>query len=74
MLLNPGRARRAEMNTARCSGGFSGLVRHVVELSAVGELPVSLEANGEEAADEPVGCVIEYSLPTGQVIGRLIGG
>lgn len=69
MLLNPGRVRKAEMNTARCSGGFSGLVRHVVELSAVGELPVALgtESGGEEAADEPVGCVIEYSLPTGQV-------
>lgn len=64
------------MNTARCSGGFSGLVRHVVELSAVGELPVTLrnESNGEEAADEPVGCVIEYSLPTGQVTLRLNGG
>lgn len=69
MLLNPGRVRKAETNTARCSGGFSGLVRHVVELSAVGELPVALgtEGSGEEAADEPVGCVIEYSLPTGQV-------
>ena len=69
MLLNPDRVRRAEMNAARCSSGFSGLVRHVVELSAVGELSVALgaEGSGEEAADETVGCVIEYSLPTGQV-------
>lgn len=63
------------MNTARCSGGFSGLVRHVVELSAVGELPVALGdgSSGQEAADEPVGCMIEYSLPTGQVTWRLHG-
>lgn len=69
MLLNPGWARKVETSTARSSGGFAGLVRHVVELSAVGELPVALEADasGEVAADEPVGCVIEYSLPTGQV-------
>lgn len=74
MLLNPGRAERSKVDSARNSGGFTGLVRHVIELSVVGELPLSLEApldagTGEqEHADEPVGCAIEYSLPTGQVI------
>lgn len=69
MLLNPGRAEGPEVDTARSSGGFTGLVRHVIELSAVGELPVALDAEpiGEGSGDEPVGCSIEYSLPSGQV-------
>lgn len=69
MLLNPGRAESPKAGTGRPGGGFSGLVRHVIELSAVGELPLPLEGGsvGEEGVDEPVGCVIEYMLPPGQV-------
>lgn len=69
MLLNPGRAERPKEETGRSVGGFSGLVRHVIELSAVGELPLPLDAGpvGEEDADEPAGCAIEYILPSGQV-------
>lgn len=69
MLLNPGRAERLEADGIRSSGGFTGLVRHVVELSAVGELPLTLDAGtiGQEQADEPVGCAIEYALPAVQV-------
>lgn len=70
MLLNPGRAERVEVaERGRSSGGFTGLVRHVVELSAVGELPFALDVGTEEQehADEPMGCAIEYVLPAGQV-------
>lgn len=69
MLLNPGRAESAKADAGRSSGGFAGLVRHVVELSAVGELPLPLDGGtvGEEDVDEPVGCAIEYVLPSGQV-------
>lgn len=75
MLLNPGRAESPKVGTGRSSGtgGFTGLVRHVIELSAVGELPLPLdgggvgEGEGEEDVDEPVGCAIEYMLPSGQV-------
>lgn len=70
MLLNPGRAAKCNPDPVRSSGGFTGLVRHVIELSAVGELPLALDAEMIEGADEPVGCTIEYSLPSGQVISR----
>ncbi|CAN0576037.1 unnamed protein product, partial [Ectocarpus sp. 12 AP-2014] len=63
MLLNPVRVERPKASPARSSGGFTGLVRHVVELSAVGELPVVLGDGisvGGEGAQEPVGCAIEY--------------
>lgn len=79
MLLNPGRAEsspRADAARRRSSGGgFTGLVRHVIELSAVGELPLPLDGGGSvggEGVDEPVGCAIEYELPSGQV-GRQPG-
>lgn len=68
MLLNPGRAGKRDPDPARSSGGFTGLVRHVFELSAVGELPLALDAGMIQGADEPVGCTIEYSLPGGQVL------
>lgn len=69
MLLNPGRAESPKADAGRSSGGFTGLVRHVIELSAVGELPLALDdvSAGEEDVDEPVGCAIEYLLPSGQV-------
>lgn len=72
MLLNPGRGERPLANNGRSSGSFTGLVRHVVELSAVGELPLALNVGsvGEEGVDEPVGCAIEYVLPSGQVSRR----
>ncbi|CBJ27795.1 conserved unknown protein [Ectocarpus siliculosus] len=69
MLLNPGRVEGPKASPARSSGGFTGLVRHVVELSAVGELPVVVGdgiAVGGEGAQEPVGCAIEYVLPSSQ--------
>ncbi|CAM9554962.1 unnamed protein product, partial [Ectocarpus sp. 13 AM-2016] len=69
MLLNPGRVEGPKASPARSSGGFTGLVRHVVELSAVGELPVVLGDGicvGGEGAQEPVGCAIEYVLPSSQ--------
>lgn len=70
MLLNPGRVERPNSKTARTSGGFTGLVRHVIELAAVGELPLAPDPGtiGEVDGDEPVGCTIEYSLPAGQVM------
>lgn len=68
-LLNPGRAQgpTTALSAGR-SGGFNGLVRHVVELCAVGELPLELNASApgqqsEGDQDAPVGCTIEYSLP-----------
>lgn len=72
MLLNPGRGERSPADNGRSSGSFTGLVRHVVELSAVGELPLALDVGsvGEEGVDEPVGCAIEYKLPPGQVSRR----
>lgn len=70
MLLNPGRPVKRNPDPVRSSGGFTGLVRHVIELSAVGELPLALDAETIEDADEPVGCTIEYSLPSGQVLPR----
>lgn len=75
MLLNPGRAKSPKADTGRSSGGFLGLVRHVIELSAVGELPLGRDdaSVGEEHVDGPVGCAIEYVLPSGQV-SRQSGG
>lgn len=73
MLLNPGRVEGPKASPARSSGGFTGLVRHVVELSAVGELPVVVGdgiAVGGEGAQEPLGCAIEYVLPSSQVSRR----
>lgn len=72
MLLNPGRAESTRSDTGRSSGGFTGLVRHVIELSAVGELPLPLDGGSVrgEDVDEPVGCAIEYMLPSGQVSRR----
>lgn len=77
MLLNPGRLEGPKASPARSSGGFTGLVRHVVELSAVGELPVPVPVMlgdgitvGGEGAQEPVGCAIEYVLPSSQVSQR----
>lgn len=69
MLLNPGRAERPLADKGRSSGSFTGLVRHVVELSAVGELPLTLDVGRveDEDVDEPVGCAIEYMLPSVQV-------
>ncbi|CAM9748503.1 unnamed protein product, partial [Choristocarpus tenellus] len=49
----------------RTSGEFLGLVRHVVELSAVGKVPLGEGAD----ADDPyglTGCIVEYSLPGDQ--------
>eukprot|EP00903_Cladosiphon_okamuranus_P009595 g9134.t1 len=68
MLLNPGRAESPKADAGRCSGGFTGLVRHVIELSAVGELPLPLDGAtvGEGGVEEPVGCAIEYRLPSVQ--------
>ncbi|CAB1118524.1 unnamed protein product [Ectocarpus sp. CCAP 1310/34] len=69
MLLNPGRVEGPKASPARSSSGFTGLVRHVVELSAVGELPVVLGDGisvGGEGAQEPVGCAIEYVLRSSQ--------
>lgn len=79
MLLNPDRADRPPADKRRSSGSFTGLVRHVVELSAVGELPLRLDLGSveEEGVDEPVGCSIEYMLPSGQVSqrnGRAVSG
>lgn len=75
MLLNPGRRvqRAAEEKAAKprtSGGGFTGLVRHVMELSAEGEMPLALddETLGEDEVDEPMGCAIEYTLPTCEVM------
>ncbi|CAM9342575.1 unnamed protein product [Scytosiphon promiscuus] len=75
MLLNPGRARRVEAEGGRSSGGFAGLVRHVLEITAVGELPLPLDDGifGQEHEDEPVGCAIEYMLPAGQTLVTAAG-
>lgn len=69
MLLNPGRAGSLRANAGGSDGGFTGLVRHVIELSAVGELPLPLDGGGVggQGVDEPVGCAIEYVLPSGHV-------
>lgn len=71
MLLNPGHGQGSKAldstDSVRRSSGFAGLVRHVVELCALGELPIAQdEAQGAEAEaedDSPIGCAIEYSLP-----------
>ncbi|CAM9309942.1 unnamed protein product, partial [Discosporangium mesarthrocarpum] len=39
------------------------LVRHVLEMSAVGELPVGEGLGGGNGADDPIGCTVVYSLP-----------
>ena len=70
MLLNQARTEGSSegVEKARSSGGgFTGLVRHVMELSVVGEVPLAIDAGtlGEDVIDEPLGCTIEYTLPSG---------
>lgn len=75
MLLNPRRreqeATEEKAEKPRISGGgFTGLVRHVMELSAEGEMPLALDdgtLDGDEV-DEPMGCAVEYTLPTCEVM------
>lgn len=75
MLLNPRRrvqgAPEEKAEKPRTSGGgFTGLVRHVMELSAEGEMPLALDDGtlGGDEVDEPMGCAVEYTLPTCEVI------
>lgn len=71
MLLNPGREGGPATSARRGSGDFTGLVRHVIELAAVGEVPVAvnidINASGTVGGDEPLGCAISYTLPSDQV-------
>lgn len=78
MLLNPAHRQGPKpSDSVRRSGGFAGLVRHVVELCALGELPVARDAgqgaDGEVENDSPIGCAVEYSLPDFGHVSQLKG-
>lgn len=96
MLLNPNRVEAAAKDrddedgkdacdSARSVESFPGLVRHVIELCVVGEVPLAVDivnavdtdidegGKHKRAGEGLLGCTLEYSIRDGQVREGRVG-